>query len=400
MAKIGLTDALVEALIPIKSQEEVYDRDFHFGGSFGVRLGRGGKKAFFLIYSVDGKRRRAALGHFPVVSDAEARGRAADILREVGLGYDPKSRARLAPQRFAPFAEYFMDRHVRKHCAEKTRREYERIIQGELLPYFGARRLAEIREREIVELVEGIAVERERRVMANRVRALLSKLFAFAVESRVLERNPVEDVPAQAGASREMRILRDPEIKSLWSALAAEELLLATAFKLMLFTGQKPGAVLSMRWNVIELDEWIVSTNAHKSHRIALSPPVIQLIRELRKSTGSAGFVFATAGGHLRHLHRGVERISIRMGSVAPWIPSDIRRTVEFGMRALRIRPDVIERVLGRNTVSPRFMRSREDYDYRADMESALFAWSRKVIAIVAGEDRPVSADKVVSLFR
>jgi len=95
MAHLELTDEIIPSLSPRQQLEEFYDRNFAAGGSFGLRVGAGGKRSYFLIYSLHGHRRRMTLGAYPTLSLSEARSKAQGLLRMVAQGRDPARELRL-----------------------------------------------------------------------------------------------------------------------------------------------------------------------------------------------------------------------------------------------------------------------------------------------------------------
>ncbi|MFN8389180.1 MAG: integrase arm-type DNA-binding domain-containing protein [Bdellovibrionota bacterium] len=401
MTRLRLDEALLQNLSTDKVQEEFYDSQVRLGGSFGVRVGRGGKKAFFLIYSISGKRRRMTLGTYPVISVDEARDRAIDVLRDVQNGGDPKVRRSRVPQRFGDLATLFVTKHVRKRCSERTAIEYERIIRSELLPVLSNRRIAAIRESDILDLVEHISEVRQRPVMANRVRALLGKIFTFALDRSIVDRNPVLTVAPARVLGAQGRSLTDPEVTELWSVLSDEPRVIAGVYKIMLLTGQNPGAVLGMRWDAVQLDEWTILGRKGRTRRIPLNQPAIQVLRDLRERRGTAQLVFPSASGApMRSLQTVHRRILSRLSSQRPWTPADLRRTAERGLRELKTRPDVLEAILGRSSQGARLARERIEYDYQPDVESALHAWGRKILELTGSGRAPTPGGKVIQLFR
>lgn len=86
MATVNLTDNLLRSLKTNKTQEFFWDKSFP--GSFGVRVTKGGSKAFVLRYRLDGRRRSPALGRYPVLSLKDAKEMALEALRRASRGKD------------------------------------------------------------------------------------------------------------------------------------------------------------------------------------------------------------------------------------------------------------------------------------------------------------------------
>ena len=58
--------------------------------------------------------------------------------------------------------------------------------------------------------------------MANRIRALLRKIFNWAISSEIVESNPVYLVPAPGKEHQRDRVLTEHEIKCVWKAIDAD----------------------------------------------------------------------------------------------------------------------------------------------------------------------------------
>ena len=60
-------------------------------------------------------------------------------------------------------------------------------------------------------------------VTADRLRALLSKLFRWAVSQDYLPANPASELPKLARETSRSRVLSDDELRALWARLEAAE---------------------------------------------------------------------------------------------------------------------------------------------------------------------------------
>ncbi len=409
MAFVELTDDLVHSLSASTAQVEYYDYTFTAGGSFGVRVTPPrGTKSFFVIYSINGRRKRMTLGRYPVLSLAKAKAQAFDVIRQAQAGQDPAAQSRLAgfSGRFGSFAEHFLSDYVEPTCRAGTAKEYRRIIERELLPLWQDRRLEDITTRDVRLVIESISRGRAKRVMAARVRALSHKLFAMAVSCGLITSNPASGVVIPASAPARERPLAENEIPLFWEALSGEQPVIAGVFGLLLLTGQQPSQVLSLRWADIAVDVWTVgrSARAENLHQVVLVPAAMDLLARIRTAAGHQEAVFSSPRGasqpHLVYIRKAALRISAKMGLERRWSPLDLRRTVEFGLRRLRVRPDVIEYILGRRTLLAKLHLDESGHDYLPEVRAALSRWAR-----IAGPPGPKfdprqAHQKVVPLFR
>ena len=191
-----------------------------------LRVTEHGAKSWSVMYRHRGKLRRLTLGP---LSDrfglAEAREQAKDALEAVRGGKDPaaeKQQARKA-ESIADLIEDYIEKYAKRH--KRSWREDKRILHSEVLPKWKHRAIADIKRRDVRELVEAVA-ERGAATMANRVLACVRKMFSFAVDQELIEHNPAARLarPGGAEASRE-RVLTDGEVRQFWAdceAMATE----------------------------------------------------------------------------------------------------------------------------------------------------------------------------------
>ena len=104
--------------------------------------------------------------------------------------------------------------------------------------------------REVGEVLDAI-VGRGSPIMANRTKALISKIFNFGIGRDLVEHNPCLGVPMPAKARQRDRVLDEGEIRAFWHALDGIDPVMAGTFKLRLLTAQRAIEVLSMRWERI-----------------------------------------------------------------------------------------------------------------------------------------------------
>jgi hypothetical protein len=142
---------------------------------------------------------RATIGKYPDVSLADARDRAAELRRAVAKGVNPVEEKRRERQNagaltFSHLAERYLNEHARR--VKRSASADERNLKLHVLPTWGSRPFAQIERRDVIELVERLIGE-EKATLANRVQALVSSIFTFAMGRSVGE---LESVRAAAPA--------------------------------------------------------------------------------------------------------------------------------------------------------------------------------------------------------
>ena len=209
--------------------------------------------------SVDGKRRRRALGSFKTRKSAEAAERDALSARE--RGHD------LATGKVSVavvLERYLVDRATR--CGEKTIQEYRGIATRYVVPHLGALALARLRPVHVSDWQASLAVGGGKAgapVSAKTVfhaRALLGGALGWAVKMGLVERNVVAAVDAPAVRRSNAKAIDSAEIARILDAAAVTRW--HSFFSLAFAIGARRGELLALRWSVVDLERRTVTIAA------------------------------------------------------------------------------------------------------------------------------------------
>ena len=135
---------------------------------------------------------RATIGPYPEISLSDARG-AADTLRsKVAKGINPvtekrRDREDAGSKTFRALSDRYIEEHAKRF--KRSADADERNLRLHILPKWSKRRYDHIGRADVIELVEGI-VKDGSPVQANRVQALISTIFSFAVDADLVSANP------------------------------------------------------------------------------------------------------------------------------------------------------------------------------------------------------------------
>lgn len=381
-----------------------------------IRLSSGGRKTWTLTYRVGRRQRRWTIGTYPVISLATARKKARLALAQLDAGVDPAARKRASRDydTFDDLASAYL-KHAK--LKKKSWAQDGLIMRSTLLPTWRSRSLKDIKRRDIKDLLSGI-VERGKPVMANRVQALISTAFNFALREEWIDTgNPAALIEKQPETSRD-RVLTDDEIRALWEALedaktmrrVTEEArgpaispMIARGLQTLLLTAQRSGEVFAMQWVDLDLVEgwenlnlvsgwWTIPATTAKNkqaHRVPLVPRVIGLLREA-KVAGPAdnrwvfggekgGSVAARAAKAMRAL-RLAKAINFEIHR------HDLRRTAATGMGRAGVSRTTIANILNHVDRGSRATQIYDRYNHDSEKRVALETWARRLEEILTAK--------------
>ena len=181
----------------------------------GLRVLSSGTMTYILNYRTkDGKQRRYSIGRHGVLAPVTARKKARKLLNALVDGNDPLSdrETRKDEITFAVLAEKYIQRHAKQL---KTGCEEERRIRKDLLPAWKNLRADDIKRKHVLDLVHKIK-DRGSPVMANRVLALIKRIYNFGIDNGLIEATPAFRIKPVARENERQRILTEDEIPIFW----------------------------------------------------------------------------------------------------------------------------------------------------------------------------------------
>lgn len=231
------------------------------------------------------------------MSFSEAKKLATGLLSDVLRGADPVSDAAIV--RNAPtitdLAEQYYEIHAlpkkRKKSAANDRSMLDRLI----VPRLGTQKVSEVSHRDIQTLHNSIKATP---YQANRVLALLSKMFELSIIWGMRGENPAKGIEKFHEEKRH-RWLSSEELSRLGVALDGHRNQnAANAIRLQLLTGARIGEVLSAQWPDFDLDRgvWIKPSHHTKQKRtehLPLARAVVALLKKIHEAQRNGSeFVF------------------------------------------------------------------------------------------------------------
>lgn len=417
-----LTDVFLKALAPTGERFDVWEEG---NPGFGIRVGSKGGISFEYVYRAHGVSRRLTVGKYPLVSLSAARIAYHQAARAVAEGRDPadEKSARQVAAKEAMTVKHLCDSYILRYAKIQKRswQEDERKLQREVVPTLGRRLISEVTRRDIAGLLDA-KMDAGSPIAANRLLAVLSKMFGWAVERGELTVSPCIGIRKPAKEVSKDRVLVHSEIHPLWYALdtgrdVGMHLVTRRALQVMLLTGQRKGEVLRMRWEHVESSGdghvWrIPAANAKsgKGHDVPLTTEVVTLLESVRVAMAGSfpaspwcfpspakpeQHVSLTAPDHA--VRSELQRKNSPFKKLQPFTPHDLRRTVATGLSALGIQRLIVQKVLNHTDTSVTSVYDR--YDYAKEKREALVNWGDMLIAATwpAGQGRdPETGEMIV----
>ncbi|MCJ7543596.1 MAG: site-specific integrase, partial [Phycisphaerae bacterium] len=251
-------------------------------------------------------------------------------------------------------------------------------------------RLSQVRMADVAALHAKIGRENGH-YAANRMLALLSAMFNYAVGLEYEGGNPTKGVKRFKEQSRD-RFLRADEIQTFFKALEAEKEdengeLWRDFFTVALLTGARRANVLSMKWTDLELTRglWRIpeAESKNKEPLLCVLPPAAVEILQRRAADNAAKdpekqseYVFPGRGGsgHVFDPTKPWERI-LERAKLKDLRIHDLRRTLGSWQAAAGASLSIIGRALGHKNVATTAIYARLDLDpVRASVNTAAAA--------------------------
>jgi integrase len=312
-----LTDANIKRLrAPRAGNKITYDSNV---AGFGIRVTAAGARSFVFNYRTrSGRERRHTIGSYSDWRTTGAREEARRLRRLVDEGGDPL--ADIEAERGAPTVAELCDRFELEHLPRKrpgTATDYRRMVRNHIRPHFGQHtKVADVDFSHIDALHRKISKAGYKH-RANRVVAVLSKMFALAIRWKLRSDNPCKGIERNQEGQRK-RYLSGDELVRLTTALAGHsDRQAADIVRMLLLTGARRGEVLAAKWDDIDLGAgtWTKPASTTKQaadHVVPLSAPARQLLSDIVGKEPATNYVFPSYGaaGHRTTIKRNWRQIT------------------------------------------------------------------------------------------
>jgi integrase len=376
---------------PGKTDHIEFDDDI---SGFGLRIRASGKRYWIFQYARDGHTRRMTLGLVGKLSVRDAQALVSKIQAKLALGEDPAADKADALQHRDTLGEA-VDRYLKvkaKVLKPRTLVETERYLTETASKLHG-RPLAAISHRDVADILNDIA-DTSGDATANRFRANLAALYAWAITEGLVTANPVKATTKRAEKSRD-RKLEDRELVTVWNGLPDSDY--GNIVRLLILTGQRREEIGSLRWSEIDMEKNQIvlpesRTKNGKQHVIPMSKMVRDILDRQPRTFGR-DFVFGLGQG-FSGWSASKKALDASLPKMDSWRLHDLRRTMITGMvesppDGLGIAPHVVEAIVNHQSgvkggVAGVYNRA----NHIPERKQALELWAKHVAALVAAKGK------------
>jgi integrase len=367
------------------------------GGGLYMLVNTDGAKYWRMDYRFAGARRTLAFGKYPEVTLADARDKrlaARKLLdQDIDPSQDKKDRARtLADVHANTFEKLAREWHANKlpTWSAATARDTLRRLEIDIFPEVGSMPIGAIKHQHMIAALRKIE-SRGAHEIAHRVKATCVRVFSYASQQGIENRNPAADMkdvlkPVRAG---HFAAINADELPAFLAAMDKNDARLfkptRIALRLMMLVFVRTSELIETQWSEIDLEsgEWVIPWHRMKrgkltvnpdmtDHHVCLSRQALELLRELHALTGTGKYLFPNQRDPRKPMSNGAILMALkRMGYQ--------NRMTGHGFRALAM-STIKERLGYRHEVVDRQLAHAQKDKVAAAYDRAQFLAERRVM--------------------
>jgi integrase len=281
-----LDAAFVQLATCPEGKRKIEYRDTQIVG-FSLEVRSSGGRTYYLRYfNQNGRQRQYKIGGAHDIRFDQAKKAAKRLRADAVLGGDPLAakQEKKAAITYAALAEQHVA-HAKTY--QRSWWSVEGILRTHIVPRWGRHRLDEITSQDIAKWLAEKAQEGLKPATIEKIRVVMGKSFALAAEWELpgSDKNPVRRVKRPKFDNKRERYLTAEEALRLRAAVEkSTNRQLKHIVGLLLLTGARVSELLHARWQHIDVARkaWLIPiSKTGKARRVPLSPPAIEVIRQL-----------------------------------------------------------------------------------------------------------------------
>jgi integrase len=294
----------------------------------------------------------------------------------------------------------WLERHskVKKRSWKKDLNQYNCHLKDSL----GRELVVDIHRRRIIAGLSDIA-KASTGIVANRVQAMISAVFSWALSTGVVEQHPALRIPKLGLERVRERVLTHAELRKIWNALGSivsgtregpMTPQMAQLLKVLMLTGARRSEVAHAATDEIANGLWTLPAARMKNkrpHTVPLAPTVAKIIADAMLKSAPSRLVFpGSAGGLIEpaSVQRALTRL-LKTLDIENVRPHDLRRTMASEMGRMGVPEETISRALAhaRTGVTARHYNL---HSYDPEKLKALRLWQAQIRNVASGRRQRV----------
>jgi integrase len=307
------------------------------GGGLHLLVKPNGGRYWRMKYRFGGKEKLLAFGTYPDTSLAEAREQRQKARKLLEADTDPgqakKETKRFVIERQAQtFERIAREWHTNKLSTwrESTARDTLRRLESDIFPEIGDMPIGDITHRHMIAALRKIEARGAHEV-AHRVKAVCARIFSYASQQGIENRNPAADMkdvlkPVQSG---HFAAITTDDLPAFLAVIRENDARMykptRIALRLMMLLFLRTSELIETPWNEVNLKtgEWIIpwqrmkrgklTVNPDKTdHHVCLSAQALELLRELHTVTGGSKYLFPNQRDHEKPMSNGAILMALK----------------------------------------------------------------------------------------
>jgi integrase len=362
------TDRTIAALPTPASGQKLHSDEALPG--FGLRIGSQ-TKTFVLTLGDD--RRRITIGHYPIVSLAQAREKARNILAKRQLGLDHQ----LTPL-FSEARDQFLSSREGKIRPSTFRRDTSMLMRFQKL---SKKRMADITPDMVQDIIDRMAAPTARSEAVQRFCSLIRHLQ----KKGDIAHWPVARLEGRMVPRYRERVLNTAELAKVLAIARAWRLSgreYGTIVELLILTGQRRHQIASLHTSHVNFEEGTISwppelMKTGKRHTIPMCNAVEALLPQ------RSGLLFPNKFGQPFTFASNCDRAFRDDVGFGDWVLHDLRRTLATRWQEMGIEIATTEKMLSHSAITGGLVGVYQRSSYLVSMRLAVQKWEEHLHALL-----------------
>lgn len=280
MERVKLTNELIKSTNSPKTEDRIEITD-NVIPSLIIRIGSL-RKVFYYRFREGKSVKRRKVGEFPQINVSEAR-------RIVKLfDFERTQFGGVIKLKYTLNDVY--ESYVKIHLPKKkksTSTDYQIRMNKHVLPVFGNMKIDKITSSHLSTHLNEIYLKTP--TSSNRVKAILSSVFSFAVANNFANTNPVLSIPQIYRERPRDRIYSKSEMFGIMNAVEREKEPIKSNLLLIILTGQRVNEINSLKWRDVLLEEKKITirgenTKNSRSQVLPIIPSILNVLTSIKSS--------------------------------------------------------------------------------------------------------------------